>query len=76
MIYWDDFGNPQILQFGNEKVLVCMEMGCTLIYMGVPPGCCAMEELDLVRLGLQEFGIPETEARRLALKLCKTLAAA
>jgi hypothetical protein len=65
-----------MLQLGNRNVFHCMEAGCKLISMEVPGQCCGMEELDLVRLGLEGIGIDEEEARNLALKLNRTSAAA
>jgi hypothetical protein len=53
-----------------------MDSGCKLIFMEVPEQCCDMEELDLIRLGLQKLGIVEKDARLLALKLNRTAAAA
>jgi len=53
-----------------------MNIGCNLIFMEVPAGCCDMEELDLLRLGLEKIGISEEDARLLALKLNRTSAAA
>jgi len=75
-IYWDDSGSPQLLQLGNTNVFTCMEAGCRLISMEVPSRCCEMEELDLIRLGLQNIGIDEQDARMLAVKLSRTFAAA
>jgi hypothetical protein len=75
-IYWDDSGSPQLLQFGNVDLFTCMDSGCKLIFMEVPEQCCDMEELDLIRLGLQKLGIVEKDARLLALKLNRTAAAA
>ena len=75
-IYWDDSGSPQLLQYGNVKLFDCMNSGCVLITMEVPSGCCDMEELDLVRMALQQIGITEPDARILALKLARTAAAA
>gem|GEM_PF-3937649 len=75
-IYWDDSASPQLLQLGNKNLLTCMNIGCNLIFMEVPAGCCDMEELDLLRLGLEKIGISEEDARLLALKLNRTSAAA
>jgi len=53
-----------------------MNSGCDLITMEVPSACCDMEELDLVRMALQQIGITEPDARILALKFARTAAAA
>jgi hypothetical protein len=44
--------------------------------MNVPSQCCDREELDLIRLGLQDLGISEEDARTVALRLSRNPAAA
>ncbi|MCI0415764.1 hypothetical protein L0222_23570 [bacterium] len=65
-----------MLQLGNKNLTTCMEKGCNLLFMKVPSRCCEREELDLVRLGLQDLGISEEDARTVALRLGKSAAAA
>ena len=65
-----------MLQLGNQDLFTCMEKGCNLLFLKVPPRCCDLEELDLVRLGLENLGISEEDARTFALRLGKNAAAA
>jgi hypothetical protein len=65
-----------MLKLSDKDMSVCMQEGCNLLFMNVPAQCCDKKELYLVMLGLQKIGIPEEEAKLLALKMSKNVAAA
>ena len=75
-ILWDDFGRPQILKLGTQNLLDCMENGCNLLFLNVPSQCCDKQESYMLKLGLQQLGIPEEDAAILALQVSKGVAAA
>jgi hypothetical protein len=31
-IYWNAEGNPRIMQFGNENLRYCLNVGCSLVF--------------------------------------------
>ena len=31
-IYWNAVGNPRIMQFGNENLKYCLNVGCSLVF--------------------------------------------
>ncbi|MCI0414235.1 hypothetical protein L0222_15760 [bacterium] len=75
-LFWDELARPHVLKNGNNDNVVCPRVGCNPVLINVPPKCCDIAEMNLVRFALLRLGVPDEDAKSAAILLNKGKAAA
>ncbi len=75
-LFWDELARPHVLKLGNNDKVICIDVGCNPVLINVPPKCCDIAEMNLVRLALIRLGVPDEDAKSAAIVLNKGKAAA
>jgi hypothetical protein len=61
-LYWNNLGQPNIVNSDGKEVKECIEKGCSLTYVKTPVEFAGPYEMDLLRLALMGAGMGEEAA--------------
>ena len=61
-LYWNNYGQPNIVNSEIKNEPTCVEKGCSLTYVKTPVEFAGPYEMDLLRLALIRAGMGEEAA--------------
>lgn len=65
-VYWDEQGDPILVRPGNQNLLTCMQLGCSLVNLKAGLNGEFNANFESLRRSLLEVGVPEESALSIA----------
>lgn len=65
-VYWDEHGDPIVVRPGNQNLLTCLQIGCSLVTIHSGMNGEFSTNFESIRKGLVDVGVPEESAMSIA----------